>query len=83
MNNFYVYMYSDVNNIPFYIGKGSGNRWRISNHIQKRYPNRHLKNKIHKIGIMHVQVKLLHTNLSEEQALYLEEYYIFGIVIKI
>ena len=61
-------MYLDRDNVPFYIGKGKGYRYCISTHIQKHCPNNLLKNKILKMGIDNVQVKFLHTNLSEEQA---------------
>jgi hypothetical protein len=75
MNNFYVYMYSHEN-IPFYVGKGSGDRYKIHGHLLQ---NRFLKNKIAKVGVGDVQINLLCANLTEEQSFYLEEYYIAGI----
>jgi len=79
MNDFYVYMYLDQDNVPFYVGKGRDSRYRIPKHIKKSCPNRFLTNKILKVGINNIQIKFLYTNLSEEQAFYLEEYYIAGI----
>jgi hypothetical protein len=29
---FYVYVYLDQNNVPFYIGKGFGDRFKIQSH---------------------------------------------------
>ena len=78
MNNFYVYMYLDPGNIPFYIGKGKDQRYRISTHIHKRGSNPFLINKINKVGVDKVQIKFPHKDLTEEQSFYLEEYYIAG-----
>lgn len=72
-------MYSDLEGIPFYVGKGKGYRHYVSNHIQKQCPNQLLKRKILKIGVENVVVQFLHKELTEEVAFYLEEYYIFGI----
>jgi len=74
MNNFYVYRYSDQNDIPFYIGKGSGRRFCVSSRSLSRQP--FLKNKIEKIGIDNVKVCFLHENLIEAEAFALEISYI-------
>ena len=78
MNKYYVYIYFDPNNIPFYVGKGKNNRYKISYHLQDHYTNPFLKNKIRKVGVANVRIQFLHKDLTEEQAFYLEEYYIAG-----
>jgi hypothetical protein len=59
MNNFYIYIYLDPKNIPFYVGKGKGYRYYILSHLGKRYSNRLLKNKILKLGVDNIQIKFL------------------------
>lgn len=46
MKTFYVYIYKDQNGIPFYVGKGSGLRWK--DHLSKSH-NKQVKGKIAKI----------------------------------
>ena len=75
----YVYMYLDTDNVPFYVGKGTKDRYLVSRHIRKSSPNPFLKNKIRKVGTENIKIQFLHKNLNEEQAFYLEEYYIAGI----
>lgn len=76
-NKYYVYMYLDLDNMPFYVGKGQGNRCKnISGHISTNHMNRLLKNKIKKIGISTIKVHFLHKNLTEEEAFYWERYWI-------
>ena len=66
---YYVYIYLDLNNIPFYVGKGSDNRYRIYRHLRKDSPNPLLKNKIKKIGVENVIVKFALKDVCEECAL--------------
>ena len=77
-NTYYVYIYFDSNNIPFYAGKGKGYRYHLSCHLDESNPNNFLKNKIRKVGVDNVIIKFLHKDLNEEQSFYLEEYYIAG-----
>lgn len=74
MQNFYVYVYLDLQNIPFYIGKGYGKRYLVERHI--RGGNKLLAHKILKIGIESVIIKFLFTNLPEDLAFEQEEYWI-------
>ena len=76
MNNFYIYMYLDSQNIPFYIGKGSGDRYKIIGHISTINQSAFLKNKINKIGRENVRIYFLHINLTEEKAFQWEKYWI-------
>ena len=77
MNNIhYVYMYTDLDNVPFYVGKGKNDRHRIYYHLHKCHINPFLKNKICKVGIANVQIQFLHKNISEEKAFQQERYWI-------
>jgi len=76
MNKFYIYMYLDFYNIPFYIGKGKNNRYRVSQHLDKNSPNYLLKNKIRKVGADNIKIHFLHKDISEEEAFYWESYWI-------
>jgi len=49
LGRFYVYIYTDpITNTPFYVGKGSGNRFE-DHLVGSRSHNKHLKNKIAKL----------------------------------
>lgn len=74
MNNFYVYMYLDQDNVPFYIGKGIGDRYFPSLHNRKEQP--YLRNKLCKLGYENVKIHFLHKNLTEEEAFTWEKYWI-------
>ena len=74
MNNFYVYMYMDQDNIPFYVGKGNRSRFCISGHLSNRQS--FLEYKIKKIGVDNVKVHFLHKNLAETEAFSWEKYWI-------
>jgi len=67
MNKYYVYMYLDLDNIPFYIGKGKEDRYLVSQHFAKNSPNRLFKNKIRKVGIDNIKIYFLHKDLTEEK----------------
>jgi len=75
---YYIYMYLDQNNIPFYIGKGKDNRYKVQQHLGTSHSNAFLQNKIRKVGVENIKIHFPHKDLDEEQAFYLEEYYIAG-----
>lgn len=66
-------MYMDQENCPFYIGKGKGHRW---------YPSKHSKGqtmtarKVRKIGSENIKVHFLHKDLTGEEAIKYERYWI-------
>lgn len=64
-------MYLDQDNLPFYIGKGYGERWRLTCH---RYGA--VGPTIKKIGRANVKVHFLHKNLTENDARSWEQYWI-------
>ena len=69
-------MYLDLDNIPFYVGKGKDRRYYIEGHLYKDAANRLLKNKIRKVGVENVQIYFLHKDLTEKEALQQERYWI-------
>jgi len=70
-NNYYVYEFIRLDyNEPFYIGKGSGNRWKEL----KRGNNDYFNNICKSIS---VAVVILHDNLEETEALQIESWYIW------
>jgi hypothetical protein len=68
-------MYCDLNNIPFYIGKGKDDRYKVEHHLYKG-SSIFLKRKIRKVGVNNVQIQFLHENLTEEEAFQQEKYWI-------
>ena len=77
-NKYYVYLYLTPDGIPFYAGKGKNRRHKVQDHLYKSNSNPFLKRKIRKVGVDNVEVRFPHKDLTEEQAFYLEEYYIAG-----
>ena len=75
----YIYVYFDIENIPFYVGKGQGDRYLVSKHKNKGVTNLLLKNKIKKIGAKNIRIKFALKNVCEEDAFTYEELFI-GIV---
>ncbi|KKM14305.1 hypothetical protein LCGC14_1707440 [marine sediment metagenome] len=76
VNNFYVYVYLDQDNTPFYVGKGRNNRYLIVHHLQNNCNNRFLKNKIRKVAVENVRIEFPLKNISEEDAFAYEELFI-------
>ncbi len=80
-NNYYVYVYCDPrnNNLPFYVGKGSGNR--INNHLTETFEKTSNKRKFYKIESirsdgLNPYIFKYAENLAEEQAYELEDFLI-------
>ena len=73
---YFVYMYLDSDNVPFYIGKGQGSRYYVSMHLRKNDTNTFLKNKIRKVGVDNIKIHFLHKDISEEESFSWERYWI-------
>jgi len=72
MNNFYVYEWIRLDtNEPFYVGKGQGDRA-----YSLKYRNKHFHNIVNKVGLENCAVVILHDNLTENEALEIECWYI-------
>ncbi|KKL72653.1 hypothetical protein LCGC14_2082750 [marine sediment metagenome] len=66
-------MYMDQDNVPFYIGKGRGKRYLPGEHKKGRS---HTSCKVRKLGVDNVKVHFLHKDISEEEAIHWEKYWI-------
>lgn len=79
-NIYFVYQYSDENNIPFYIGKGKEDRYKEHFYLRdKTYANNtFFYKKLNKLlnNNKEVNVKILHNNLTNKEASDIEIYYI-------
>jgi len=64
----------DQDNAPFYVGKGSGERFNVYQHLSNSQP--FLENKIKKVGADNIKTHFLHENLIEEEAFHWEKYWI-------
>jgi len=91
MNKYYVYIYLDskkpgcfkYNNLvfdyePIWVGKGSGNRYKVSQHISKKN-NASLRKRIKEKGTKGIIVNIAFKNLCEDDAYRIESEYIKSI----
>lgn len=81
MDKYYVYMYLH-NDIPRYIGKGYGRRYRVQEHLYDNTQNIVFKRFLNKY-FNDIEVKFLIENVSDEEAKYWERFYIATIGRKI
>lgn len=69
---FYVYIWIRLDkNTVFYVGKGSGNRYK-----DMSMRNRYFLNVVNKVGKDNIEIKIIEDNLSEQEAFEKEIYYI-------
>lgn len=77
---YYIYIYLDLDNVPFYIGKGKDDRYFVSKHLGKHLgklnSNLFLKRKIRKVGKDNVKIQFIKENLTEQEAFCLERFWI-------
>jgi len=73
---YYIYIYLDPTNVPFYVGKGRGYRYLVSSHLQKDHGNKFLQNKILKVGIDNIKIEFPQKDLTELESFDLEKQYI-------
>lgn len=72
LRRFYIYVIFDLNGVPRYVGKGSGNRW--NNHFDSTCQNPHLRNIIkqaNRLGKQLPRFKLRH-NMTLDEAVEFE-----------
>ena len=74
IKQFYCYAYI-LNNIPIYVGKGTGLRYKIDRHEHSSH--RYLCNKIKKEGRENIKITFLRSDISEIEALEWEKWYIW------
>lgn len=72
MKKYYVYTWTRLDlNIVFYVGKGSGSRYK-----DRSMRNRYFNNVVEKVGIDNIRIDIIEDNLEEQEAFEREIYYI-------
>ena len=74
MSKYFVYMYMDQDNSPFYIGKGKGQRYQPTQHMRNN--RTHTYCKIKSIGVDNVKIHFLHKDITDKEACSWERYWI-------
>jgi hypothetical protein len=90
--NHYIYVYCDPRKPgryqygdlefsyePFYVGRGSGDRWKPQAHLGKSDNNFHLKRLINKISIDQIVICSCYKSMDEEKVNLMEKHYIEAI----
>ena len=71
-HKYYVYIWIRLDkNVVFYVGKGSGNRYK-----DMSMRNKYFLNVVNKVGKDNIDIKIIEDNLTENEAFEKEKYYI-------